>query len=29
LLEPVTGNTDYNHLSVRSAASIIMDRLLS
>lgn len=29
LLEPITGNTDYNHLSVRSAASIIMDRLLS
>lgn len=29
LLEPITGKTDYNHLSVRSAASIIMDRLLS
>ncbi|MFO7814292.1 MAG: RNA methyltransferase [Halanaerobiales bacterium] len=29
LLEPVKGNTEYNHLSVRSAASIIMDRLLS
>lgn len=29
LLEPITGNTGYNHLSVRSAASIIMDRLLS
>lgn len=29
LLEPIEGNTDYNHLSVRSAASIIMDRLLS
>jgi len=29
LLEPITGNTDYNHLSVRSAASIILDRLLS
>lgn len=29
LLEPVKGKTDYNHLSVRSAASIIMDRLLS
>lgn len=28
ILEPVTGRGDYNHLSVRSAASIIMDRLL-
>ncbi|MGE0084555.1 MAG: RNA methyltransferase [Desulfococcaceae bacterium] len=28
VLEPVRGNTDYNHLSVRSAASIILDRLL-
>ena len=28
LLVPVKGNTDYNHLSVRSAASIILDRLL-
>jgi hypothetical protein len=28
ILEPVKGNTPYNHLSVRSAASIIMDRLL-
>ncbi len=28
LLEPVTGCTGYNHLSVRSAASIILDRLL-
>ena len=28
LLEPVRGNTDYNHLSVRSAASIILDRLV-
>ena len=28
ILEPVIGNTDYNHLSVRSAASIILDRLL-
>ena len=27
ILEPVMGNTDYNHLSVRSAASIILDRL--
>jgi hypothetical protein len=28
VLEPITGTTDYNHLSVRSAASIILDRLL-
>lgn len=28
LLEPVMGNSDYNHLSVRSAASIILDRLV-
>ncbi|MEZ4526009.1 MAG: RNA methyltransferase [Desulfobacterales bacterium] len=28
ILEPVRGNTDYNHLSVRSAASIILDRLM-
>jgi len=27
-LEPICGPTDYNHLSVRSAASIIFDRLL-
>ena len=27
VLEPVRGTTDYNHLSVRSAASIILDRL--
>ena len=27
-LPPISGGTDYNHLSVRSAASIIMDRLL-
>ena len=26
-LDPVFGNTDYNHLSVRSAAAIILDRL--
>jgi hypothetical protein len=26
-LNPVVGNTDYNHLSVRSAAAIILDRL--
>ncbi len=26
-LEPLYGPTDYNHLSVRSAASIILDRL--
>ena len=28
ILEPVDGHTDYNHLSVRSAAAIILDRLL-
>ena len=28
VLEPIMGKTDYNHLSVRSAASIIFDRLL-
>jgi len=28
ILEPVSGRTDYNHLSVRSAAGIILDRLL-
>jgi len=27
-LPPITGRTDYNHLSVRSAASIVIDRLL-
>ncbi len=27
-LPPVRGRTDYNHLSVRSAVSIILDRLL-
>lgn len=27
-LPPVAGNTGYNHLSVRSAVSIILDRLL-
>ena len=27
LLEPIKGNSDYNHLSVRSAAAIILDRL--
>jgi hypothetical protein len=26
-LEPLTGPTDYNHLSVRAAAAIILDRL--
>lgn len=29
ILEAVAGRTDYNHLSVRSAAAIIMDRLLA
>ena len=28
-LEPISGPTDYNHLSVRSACSIMLDRLLS
>ena len=28
LLEPVSGSSDYNHLSVRSAAAIIIDRLV-
>ncbi|SHK27450.1 hypothetical protein SAMN02745216_03191 [Desulfatibacillum alkenivorans DSM 16219] len=28
VLDPISGPTDYNHLSVRSAASIILDRLL-
>lgn len=28
IMEPLNGRTDYNHLSVRSAASIIFDRLL-
>lgn len=27
-LEPILGPTDYNHLSVRTAAGIILDRLL-
>jgi len=27
VLEPIEGETDYNHLSVRSAAAIILDRL--
>ena len=28
VLEPVKGNTNYNHLPVRSAAAIILDRVL-
>ena len=28
LLEPICGPTNYNHLSVRSAAAIMLDRLL-
>jgi hypothetical protein len=28
VLEAVEGGTDYNHLSVRSAAAIVLDRLL-
>lgn len=27
ILDPIAGNTGYNHLSVRSAVSIILDRL--
>lgn len=27
ILKPITGGTEYNHLSVRSAASIMLDRL--
>ena len=29
IIEPVKGPTEYNHLSVRSAAGIILDRLFS
>lgn len=28
ILEPIQGGTDYNHLPVRSAAAIILDRVL-
>jgi hypothetical protein len=28
VLEPIAGRSDYNHLSVRSAAAIMLDRLL-
>ncbi len=28
LLNPIRGNSDYNHLSVRSAAAIMLDRLM-
>jgi hypothetical protein len=28
ILEPIKGSGDYNHLSVRTAAAIILDRLL-
>ena len=28
LLEPINGGTNYNHLSVRSAAAIMLDKLL-
>ena len=28
ILEPIRGNTKYNHLSVRAAVAIILDRLL-
>ncbi len=29
VLEPIWGPTDYNHLSVRSAAAVMLDRLLA
>jgi hypothetical protein len=29
ILEPIKGSSDYNHLSVRSAVAIILERLLS
>ncbi|MDD5382068.1 MAG: RNA methyltransferase [Candidatus Margulisbacteria bacterium] len=29
ILPPIIGNSDYNHLSVRSACAIILDRLLA
>ena len=29
VLDPISGTADYNHLSVRSAAAIILDRLLA
>lgn len=29
ILKPVRGSSNYNHLSVRSAAAVILDRLLS
>ena len=28
IIEPIRANTKYNHLSVRAAVSIILDRLL-
>lgn len=28
VLEPLQGQSDYNHLSVRSAVSIVLDRLV-
>ena len=28
VLEPINGNTGFNHLSVRAAVAIILDRLL-
>jgi hypothetical protein len=29
ILDPISGKTDYNHLSVRSAASIYLDRIIN
>lgn len=29
ILEPISGNSDYNHLSVRSAVAIVLDRIAS
>jgi hypothetical protein len=28
-LEPIRGLSDYNHLSVRSAAAVVLDRLFA
>jgi hypothetical protein len=29
ILDPIRGNTDYNHLSVRSAVSVYLDRIVN
>ena len=28
ILDPICGPTDYNHLSVRAAAAVVLDRLM-